>query len=321
MNRFRTDDPKSNNTSNNSATILFNNNLVKTPLEHRLEAVRELDSTVDFCRGIIQLKVVITLAENEEGFTTKELARKLVLRYKAVADSLRKLEKKGLVAKVSKRGIEHYILTDKGWEYYEKLISVLSAGNNNFRRKQVVTSSRRFLIKDLAEDLTLYSYTADAVIALATARNYELPLSTIASLFKLSPSRAQSYLSIFSESGAPLKLYKKILRPSLTRKFYEFFGINKGPYKTYYKLSKDGLSLYYKLPHYIKFRNSIAAKIIKSIIGTAHPKLALRNLLFILSIGNAIALWGFLLHSAGSIIVLAWLLFQLFILLLVYLAY
>lgn len=287
-------------------------------LELKLNVIRELDSLVDFCRGTIQLKIILALAENASGLTIKELAIKIMSRYKAVADALRKLEKKNLVRKANKSGVEYYELTEKGWEYYEKLTAVLGLHKVS---KRLTKSSKRVLLKDLVENLTLYGYVADAIIALATAKNYELPLSKISSLFKLSPSRTQSYLNVFADPQAPVRLFRKIQKPSLTRRVYEFLGINKGPYKVYYKLTKDGLSVYYKLPHYIKFGNSIAAKIIKRLVGTTHPKIALKTILLILTFGNIAASLGILIEPKVALIIPVWILSQIFILLLVHVAY
>ena len=304
------------NNDNNS-----NSSSSHSPLEFKLRVIRELDSTVDFCRGIIQLKSILTLAENENGLTVRELANKIMFRYKAVADALRKLEKKELVRREDKGGVEHYVLTEKGWGYYEKLVSILGLKKEVKRNRSLIASSKRILMKDLAEDLTLYGYTIDAIIALATAKNNELPLSKISELFKLSPSRTQSYLSLFADSNAPIKLFRKILKPSFVRRIYEMLGMSKGPYRIYYKLTKDGLSVYYKLPHYIKFGNSTAAKIIRQIVGTAHPKLALKTLLMALTAGNIVVLLSILAEPMIAVVIPIWILLQIFILLLVHVVY
>ena len=304
---------------NNSGS--FNGGSDPSPLEFKLRVIRELDSTVDFCRGIIQLKIILTLAEDEDGLTVRELANKIMFRYKAVADALRKLEKKELVRREDRGGVEHYVLTEKGWEYYEKLVSVLGLRKEVNRNRSLMASSKRILMKDLAEDLTLYGYTIDAIIALATAKNNELPLSKLSELFKLSPSRTQSYLNLFADSNAPVKLFRKILKPSLVRKIYEVLGISKGPYRIHYKLTKDGLSVYYKLPHYIKFGNSTAAKIIRQIVGTAHPKLALKALLTALTAGNVVILLSILVEPVIAVVIPIWILLQIFILLLVHVVY
>lgn len=273
-----------------------------------LETLRELDSMVDFSKGLIQLKILTLLAKESQGLSLKETSQKLMIRYKSIADAMRKLETKELVVRNNENGAEKYKLSEKGYEYYGKLTALLI--NNPGLHNANVTEKHR--VKDLATDLVVYGYLLDALLALGTAKNNELSLKTLSMAMKLSPHRAQTYLDMFSGDIASIKLFKKTLKPTIMRRIYESFNMNKGSYITFYRLNKEGLSLYYRIPLYIKFKNSKLAKLAVKFFGSLHPRIVLKCITLSLVIGTVVmSLILVTLLGAYSVIVLPFFLVEL----------
>ncbi|RLG74623.1 MAG: hypothetical protein DRO12_06580, partial [Thermoprotei archaeon] len=178
---------------------------------------------------------------------------------------------------------ELYRLTEKGRSYYERLLAVSGITREELRRSAL---ARRAFVNEKAREFTQHIYVADALIAIATSRRGELDLGTIARLLNLSKARAQTYLDMYSEKGRPLRLFRRYIKPSLLRRILGFFGVNKGRWNIYYRLTSEGLHMFYRMPHYVKFKHSIPARILSLITGVGHPKLIYRRLSLIITLGN-----------------------------------
>ncbi|MET1127909.1 MAG: MarR family transcriptional regulator [Thermoproteota archaeon] len=273
-------------------------------LAGKLAVLRALDSQVDFSRGILQLKIVLALAESDGGYTVRELARMLGQRYKSVSDAMRKLELKGLVARVRERG-EAYRLTEKGKMYYERLLAILGVTEGEAARTRI---ARRMLILDMAKDITLHRYLADAVLAAALSSRKEVSLSELAAILKLSPARAQSYIDMYAEGAVSPRLFKKYHKESRVRAVLAKMGLRVSQRQVYYRLTSDGESLYYKLPDYLKYKNSRRLRLFQKLVGHGHPVLVHRRLSRLFASGSIVLLLLTALGAVPKLVLAPWLL-------------
>jgi predicted transcriptional regulator len=249
-------------------------------LDNRLHVLRELDSVIDFARGLLQLRIVLCLGL-KGSLATRDIALILGERYKSVADAIRKLVVKGIVVKESDGGLDLYRLSDTGLEFYRKLQSVLGDGG-----RRILRSERRELIHDIASEMTRYVHLMDALIAVATSRNGELSLADIADAMKLSIDRARTYIEMFSDKRSGVKLFKKVEKESRILKtlsrVLKIFGINMKYTLIAYSVTEEGLSVFYRQPYYLKYKKSLACKIVTKLFGSAHPRLVLKRMSLIL---------------------------------------
>jgi len=245
----------------------------------KVDVLRELDSLIDFARGSVQLKIIIALANSRNGSTVKDISIATGLRYKTVQDAIRKLVSKGLVVKESNGTIDMYRLSSEGEEYYSKLIKTLNGFNDMFRSRR---ESRKVLLPDFIGNMVMYDHIADAIIAIATSRRGELPLTRIAEAMKLSPERARSYLDMFSEKTSPIRLFKRIERESRLRRILSKIftklgiGVRISITQPWYRLTDDGMTVFYRHPYYLKYKKSVLAALASKLIGSAHPRIVVR---------------------------------------------
>lgn len=249
-----------------------------------LEVLKQLDQEIDFARGSLQLSIVLELGRSG-GLTARELSKRLNERSKAVADALRKMMLKDLVAKVRNGGsYEVYTLSEKGRRFYEDLHRV-TRGNGGPR---YVDSGRESGVTphEFSVELMKKDYIVDAVVAIATSRRGALPLRDVAEAMGLSPQRAQAYLEMYSGRESPIKLFKKIdaelvkleqrkglFVPKLWKEFNGHI----------YKLTEDGLSTFHRLTFYTRYKNSRTAKLLQKIFGSLHPRLVAKRMFRALS--------------------------------------
>jgi predicted transcriptional regulator len=282
----------------------------------KLELLRKLDSTVDFSRSAIQLRIVFTLWEFK-SMSINDISRSLSIPKRSALDALRKLQIKGLVGKASEN-VDVFHLTSIGEEYVKNLFTLLTG---EVRKPHIPLS-----IKDLERiklpvlEVLVSEYVHHAIIALGLARNNELPLQALAKAIGLSPPRLQSYLDMYTETQDPeLKLFHKIPRQTAISKLLSKLSINYQKQKTHYKLTKKGLEVYRKLPSFIKMSDNIAMKLLKILTFSIHPRQVLFRTGLMLSLGTVIvmfmlsypigliagALWLFITIITGGMLILS----------------
>jgi DNA-binding MarR family transcriptional regulator len=254
----------------------------------RLQMLRELDSAIDFARGFLQLRIVLALG-SRGPMTARDISTSLGERYKAVLDAVRKLITKNLIAKEPDGGIDTYRLSDAGVEFYRKLVEILGV-REHYR---VPKEERRMLLSDVAMSITKYTHLADAILALGTSRSNALTLSDIADAMKLSPERAKTYIEMFSDRRSGVKLFKKVEKElkmlKLIAALLKPFGIKMRTAVEMYRLTEEGLTVFYKQPYYLKYKKSLAAKIVTKVFGTAHPRLVLKRMTLVTLIAALIS--------------------------------
>ena len=254
----------------------------------RLQMLRELDSAIDFARGFLQLRIVLALG-SRGPMTARDISTSLGERHKAVLDAVRKLITKNLIAKEPDGGIDTYKLSDAGVEFYRKLVEILGV-REHYR---VPKEERRMLLSDVAMSITKYTHLADAILALGTSRSNALTLSDIADAMKLSPERAKTYIEMFSDRRSGVKLFKKVEKElkmlKLIAALLKPFGIKMRTAVEMYRLTEEGLTVFYKQPYYLKYKKSLAAKIVTKVFGTAHPRLVLKRMTLVTLIAALIS--------------------------------
>lgn len=259
--------------------------------------LREVDSVIDLTRGWLQFRILIAL-----GFLKRldvdDLTKLLSERKKAVLDALRKLRLKGLV--VDGDGGRYVELSSSGKELYEMVLGLVSGELTIFGRSLGVPNISDDLHRDLIKSVYLY----DVIVALGTAKNHELPLNTLASIVKLSPEVLDDYVKPYSESE--LKLFKRYSAGG------KLLGRGK---KIIYRLSDEGLKVYHRLPDYVKYRNDWKASILRTLTRSGHPRIVLKRISLILSLGSAfVALMAVLITPSHSLIlIMTWVLIISFI--------
>ena len=249
-------------------------------LMSRLSVLRELDSFIDFARGWLQLRIVLALG-SQGSMPAKDIAAILDERYKAVLDALRKLAAKGLVVKEADGGMDMYRLSDTGLAFYRKLVEVLGAGNI-YRVPRVSREERRDILNDIITNIIRYTHLAEAILALGTAKNFSLTLSDIATAMKLSIERTKTYLDMFCDRKKSVRLFARLEKESKLLKTLAYLlkplHIKIRTSVEVYRLTDEGLTVFYRLPYYAKYRKSIAAKVISRLFGSAHPRIVLKKL-------------------------------------------
>ncbi|MEM1541809.1 MAG: hypothetical protein QW101_06555 [Ignisphaera sp.] len=267
-------------------------------LNTRINMLRELDAVIDFARGGLQLNIIMELGRNDDGYTVKDIARILNERPKAVLDAMRKLVVKGLVVKDDKNGYDLYRLSEKGMEFYGRLAKMLGF-IEYYKGERVSKAQIKAMVLDIASDLVKYHHIADVVITIATSKNQEASIRTIAEGMKLSVDRAKTYLEMYSESRSPLRLFKKVekKRSKVIETFVEIMNplLNKIGIKILnnnhtYRLTKEGLMVFYRHPYYVKFKNNLLTQIGSTIFGTLHPRVVIKRATLMVMIVTALAL-------------------------------
>lgn len=66
----------------------------------KLVLLKDLDSIIDFSRATNQFSIILYLAEKQQPVSITELSRAIGDSRKSILDSLRKLERKGLIVRV-----------------------------------------------------------------------------------------------------------------------------------------------------------------------------------------------------------------------------
>ncbi len=202
-----------------------------------LKILRELDSILDFSRSSNQLLIVFYLSSIKGETSISELAIKLKLSRKSILDSIRKLERKGLVEKTYKKDDIYLSLSDKGREYMRKLMAILST-RHDAPLPSPDTALKVMTRINIGHELVTAYRIYRALIALGFSEKTHMSLKELSKHMGLSMERAKSYLDAFSAS--PSKLFRRITTPS---------GV-------YYRLDNEGKRILYYSPHYIAYKKS-----------------------------------------------------------------
>jgi len=256
-------------------------------LLNSVSALREVDAAVDFARGWLQLRILLTVGYLGKC-TVDRLVEVLGERRKAVLDSLRKMRAKGLI-----EGEGELSLTEEGRRVYNTLLSALGSS----RGASAGTVLSRAAVQDIPRDVIRFSYLYDVLVALGTSRGYELPLSTLASVTRLSPATLEDYLRPYVEDEP--RLFKRVTR----------VGKLAGR-RVFYRLTDEGLKVYHRLPEYVKYRGSLAASVLRALTRSGHPRIALKRIALALALGSATtsALVAVLVPPASVVVALTWVL-------------
>ncbi len=202
-----------------------------------LKILRELDSILDFSRSSNQLLIVFYLSSINGETSISELAAKLKLSRKSILDSIRKLERKGLVEKIYKEDDIYLSLSDKGREYMRKLMTILST-RHDAPMPSPDTALKVMARINIGHELVTAYRIYRALIALGFSGKTHMSLRELSKHMGLSMERAKSYLDAFSAS--PSRLFRRITAPT---------GV-------YYRLDKEGKRILYYSPHYIAYKKS-----------------------------------------------------------------
>ncbi len=214
-----------------------------------LKILRELDSILDFSRSSNQLLIVFYLSGIEGETSISELAVKLKLSRKSILDSIRKLERKGLVKKIYKEDDIYLSLSDKGREYMRKLMTILST-RHEAPMPSPDTALKVMTRINIGHELVTAYRIYRALIALGFSGKTHMSLKELSKHMGLSAERAKSYLDAFSAS--PSRLFRRITAPT---------GV-------YYRLDKEGKRILYYSPHYIAYKKSKLYSLLANIFKT-----------------------------------------------------
>ncbi len=248
-------------------------------LREKLEILRLIDKEIDFCKGVVQFDVLLALAVDSTGLTTREIAQRLNMKYKSVADAIRKMTLKGLIIKDEGR---HYLSHD-GKILYETLLSVLNLPRQH-RYTRVLDESRD--VKNLMHNMVTVNHLYEAILALGLSRKNMLDVSTLAKIMGLSTNRAEAYLDLFTQH--PLRLLQKVYVDSTMQKIKSalsklitFRRKNKvSSLKVHYLLTKRGLKVFNRLFYRVKVnKHKTYYKILASIFNTIHPRVIIRKMI------------------------------------------
>lgn len=236
-----------------------------------LRVLKELDSIVDFSRSTNQLVMIFYLSSVSKPVSLYTISRELGVSRKVVLDSMRKLERKGLVVRETRDDDIYFMLSRKGRDYINKLFMLLKGeSRDDVERKEVLSVATRL---NLGHWLITAYRIYRALVALGLSGNEYMSLNKLAEHMGLSPERAKSYLDSFSTS--PSRLFRRI-------------SIQNN--KVYYRIEKDGYNILRKSPHYLSYKRNRIYMFFTKLFKTPWPSSILRNILLFQSLTLSIIL-------------------------------
>ncbi|HDI46822.1 MAG TPA: hypothetical protein ENF82_03340 [Candidatus Methanomethylia archaeon] len=270
----------------------------------RLQKLREIDDVVDLSRSSMQLEVLLFMGSKRK-VSIDELSQGLSFRRKALNDTLRKLINKKLIERTED---DCFALTEKGENYLRELSRIVGGGENYAKLKgsaeEVGRERLRMLVKELATSLYIYN----VIVSLGMSKSHEQSLSSLSKLVGLSEVRLKSYLDLFTKTPSrDLRLFYSYEKPSRLSGIIAKLKGTRPKCKTYYRLSDQGLSVYYRLPHYMKFKRNIFFRIIQMITRTGHPEAAIRRIFYITILGTVSSFVALLFPPFGYLLAAGWL--------------
>lgn len=265
---------------------------------NKLNKLRALDDMLDFARASTQLDILIALGDNKP-ISLDELASKVGRGKRQVADAIRKMLRKGFVRYEEKDGKMFIMIDENGLNYLKNISDVLSIGVKDIR---TVLDSKK---ADVTENIGTYFYAYETLTILGIAQR-PLSLNKLASIIGISPNRLESYLDLFvSRDEAHKNIFEKIYKISYG--VLSFKHVSKT--LTYYKLSELGMKIFYKLPFYMKYKNSITMRFLMKIMFTPHYRTAINRFMKFYIAGTVVAFF-MLLIPYGWIFAALWLFFS-----------
>jgi len=125
----------------------------------KLVLLKDLDSIIDFSRATNQFSIILYLAEKQQPVSITELSRAIGDSRKSILDSLRKLERKGLIVRVDQEDDLYVGLSEHGREFVRRLIEVLTpvkTASDNISDNILETPVRLNLSRELVLSINLY---------------------------------------------------------------------------------------------------------------------------------------------------------------------
>ena len=275
---------------------VMSNDVVRVML-NRLNKLRMLDSMLDFARASTQLDILIALSDNKPA-SLDELASRVGRGKRQVADAIRKMLSKGFVRYEERDGEMLIVIDENGLEYLKGVSDILSI---NIKDAKVVLDSKK---ADVTENIGIYFYAYEALTILGVAQ-HPLSLNKLASIMNISPNRLESYLDLFISRDGVQNIFEKVYKIS-----YRILSFRHVPRTSaYYKLSELGMKIFYKLPFYIKYKNSIKMRFLMRIMFTPHYRTAFDRFVKFYIFGTIVAFF-MLLIPYGWIFAAVWLYFS-----------
>lgn len=213
----------------------------------RLDLLRYLDSIIDFSRATSQLELILYLNSVKRPVTTDELATAFNYSKKAVLDSLRKLEKKGLIFK-EKDGEELKVsLSEKGKEFATKIVDLLKPVSSTLGDAQLSVPVRINIAREIMTGVNLYRL----VVYLGLIKpNKPIPVKDLIKIIGLSKNDLDVLLTSFTQP--PTKLFRAV----------------KASDEDALLLDKQGFELLRKTHHYKMYVSSLLYKLLVKLTGT-----------------------------------------------------
>jgi len=236
------------------------------------DVVRELDDIVDLSRGRLQIEIIFRLGKSVDPVSVDELVRALGERRKAVFDSIRKLESKNIVAREG----EKVHLTESGRRVFSTIEFLRKSDANFFVAKTRPTLTKYDEARLMLADVYLY----ETLQALNSSVKGVLSIETLSKIVGISPTVLDEHLMKFSK-GELAFLYRHV-RPR------QIFGLKKTIIQ--YSLTDEGRKLVNLYFGSIAIRRRWSFKLLSKLVGTTHPRLILKRLALLLSIGSALAM-------------------------------
>ncbi|MEM0247035.1 MAG: ArsR family transcriptional regulator [Desulfurococcaceae archaeon] len=213
----------------------------------RLALLRHLDSIIDFSRATSQLELILYLYSVKRPVTTDDLATAFGYSKKAVLDSLRKLEKKGLISK-EKDGEELRVsLSERGEEFVSKIVDLLKPASQVLGDAQLSVPVRINIAKEIMTSINLYKL----VVYLGLVKpSRPILVRGLARLMGMSRTDLDVLLSSFTQP--PTKLFRVV----------------KASNEDALLLDKQGFELLRRTLHYKIYVSSLLYKLLVKLTGT-----------------------------------------------------
>ncbi len=252
-----------------------------------INVLRKIDSVIDLARGWLQLSVLVSIGER--SVRVDELVNILGQPRKAVLDVLRKMRLKGLVE--VRDG--YYRLSSRGLQLYKLLYSLVGSRAFTTDSSGGGAGGGEATVYDIISSITRFLYLYEAIVALGSARGYELSLDTLASIVRVGRRQLDEYLSVYSSN--PLRIFERRIKRC---------GLFVRRSCIVYKLTREGLMVFHRLPEYVRARRSWATRLLALLTHALHPRIVLKRLTLFLSVGSAVAMSLVALHPELSLLLL-----------------
>jgi DNA-binding MarR family transcriptional regulator len=211
----------------------------------KLLLLRDLDSVIDFSRASSQFSIILYLAERSRPVSVAELSRVIGDTRKSILDSLRKLEKKGLINRVESVDDLYVGLSEQGKEFIHKLLEVLTPIKT--ASSEILNVPTRLNVsKELVTSINLYRL----LVQIGLSRRKYMEASEVGRIM-VGAGRIQD-----------------VIIESFTTSPTRFFKVVKKGDKEIITLDKQGLEVLKKTPHYQAFEKNPVYRTLVVLTGT-----------------------------------------------------